>query len=437
MVILLNEIVNKILEYDYKKINFNEFPLNEKFGLIIKKNNVKFEFILNIKPDTENLIVVGSGALNEFELKKFENKPRFHRNSWDFGESTIFYNDPTRYLNNTLEGGWGIGTPDEWYLETIKNIILEISNYFNYKNEKILFYGSSLGGFTSILLSILVKGSKGLADVPQLTFENTNYWNRIKNIIFPECSDEYIENNFKYRLNVLDLMEKEKYIPNLTIVFDCGNVDISEHYIHFFTELSKLTKCYNENKIKILINPIGKHQFLNKEETLKLIKSITNNENSNDDNTSYSDLFNKYEVLHEKLSELLNKKNIIRIENILFNIPNEFHVFSYNSDLYSYDKITDNTTTLQFTLESNYGNPCINFVNAYINYLKRENGSPNYEKITINNIDIHKVKNNHVDTIRYWFEKDGTVIQIFTYDCNEYTDSNIEYIIRNMEIIKK
>ena len=69
----MEELVNKIIECDFEHLNFNEFPLNEKFGLIVWKRNVKYEFLLNLKENSKNLICIGSGALNPPD-KKYSNK---------------------------------------------------------------------------------------------------------------------------------------------------------------------------------------------------------------------------------------------------------------------------------------------------------------------------------------------------------------------------
>lgn len=273
----MNELVEKIIECEIEQIPFNDFPINKRFGLIVFKNNVKYEFLIHLKSTSQNLICLGSGALNGSDLKKFKQKPRFNRHSWKINESTLFYNDPTRYLNDNILGGWGIGTPDDWYLDNIKEIILKITEFYKIKNENILFYGSSLGGFTSILLATLVKNSKALADVPQLTFENAKYFQHIKSTIFPNLSDEEIKNKYNYRLNVLDLIKKEKYIPNAFLIFDAGELDITEHYIHFFHQLNKLTECENSNRIKIIINPINEHKFLSMEESLEIIQQACDN----------------------------------------------------------------------------------------------------------------------------------------------------------------
>lgn len=318
----MEELVDKIIDCDFDCIPFSDFPLNERFGLIVKKNDVKYEFLINLKSESDKLICLGSGALNGSDLERFELKPRFHRQSWNFNDSTIFYNDPTRYLDKNLLGGWGIGTPDEWYLEVIKDIIVKISNYFNYPSESILFYGSSLGGFMSILLATLVKDSTALADVPQLTFENAKYWQRVKKILFPNYSDEYIHENFKHRLNVLDLIKKEKYVPNAIIIFDAGQVDINEHYVPFFKELNKLNYL-NKNYIKIVINPIDEHKFLDMPSSLCMIEEASNKNLLRFNEEIYSSqLYNETQFLKSKVealefekTDLLKRINELELEN--------------------------------------------------------------------------------------------------------------------------
>ena len=273
----MKELVDNIIECEIDNIPFNQIPLDERFGLIVHKNNVKYEFLIHLKSTSSNLVCFGSGAINGVDLERFKQKPRFNRQSWKINESTIYYNDPTRYINNQLLGGWGIGTPDEWYLETIKDIIVKIADFIEINHENILFYGSSLGGFMSIQLATLVKHSKALADVPQLTFENAKYYQHIKPIIFPNLSDDEIHEKFNHRLNVLELIKKEKYIPNAILIFDIGELDIAEHYVHFFNQLNKLNYCENTNRIKIIINPINEHKFLSMNESLEIIQQACDN----------------------------------------------------------------------------------------------------------------------------------------------------------------
>lgn len=259
-----------------------KFPLNEKFGLIILSNNVKYEFILNIK-NSDKLLVIGSGALPLDYREKFLNRPLFHRISWEFENSVIYYNDPTRYLNKELVGGWGLGTMENWYLNEISNIIKIIANkIFKYTNEKekfknIIFYGSSMGGFMSLQLSILIKNSTAIAEIPQLDLCEWHYWHTLK-LLFGNLDISEIKKKFNYKLNIMELITKEKYIPNAYLILDCSSQrDFETQYKNFFNNLNKLpfTENNNVNKIKIRIDGKNKgHRQLSKPEICEFIENV-------------------------------------------------------------------------------------------------------------------------------------------------------------------
>ena len=62
------------------------------------------------------------------------------------------------------------------------------------------------------------------------------------------------------------------------MIFDAGEVDIREHYTHFFSQLNDLTEAENSNRIKILINPLNEHHFMSMKETQKVIQQACNND---------------------------------------------------------------------------------------------------------------------------------------------------------------
>ena len=178
-------ITNKIILIKYEDLYDLNFPLNQLFELKVDFNNIIYEFLINIKSHSDKLIVLGSGTLHESKLIEYENKPYYNRWSWDFNESFICYNDPSRYLSNKIQGLWGVGTEEEYYLENIKNIILKIASKLNVYNENILFYGSSMGGFMSLMLATMVKQSTALADIPQFNLIHMKYhWEDFKEFSF-------------------------------------------------------------------------------------------------------------------------------------------------------------------------------------------------------------------------------------------------------------
>lgn len=289
----LNSTFNNI-EDSLKNINYGE-----TIELNVNYKNTNFRFLLNIlsKEMTNKLVVFGSGALredliNELSIKeqleyvKFAN---YDRNTWITNTSRIWYNDETRNLSdehNILPGGWLVGDKDNWHLESIKEILNKIFIFFNYSNDNILFYGSSMGGFTSIMLSTFFKESKCIADIPQLNLNNYTPFSlsklksnkTIKEFLFNISNNDEIKEIYKYRLNVVELMKKENYIPPIII-----NETLSYHdniqIKSFFDDLKNL-KLYETlesgNLIRINILQCSKHSPLIYEDFIKQLNEIFN-----------------------------------------------------------------------------------------------------------------------------------------------------------------
>ena len=273
----MEKLVKRIIttQYDNLDENLKKIPINKRAGLVVVLNDVKYEFLIHIK-STKDLICLGpSGLPNEDYVNKFKERPVFTRHTWNFNESTIFYNDNTRYVwDGAIGAGWGIGLPEDYFLENIKNIILKITRFFNIKNENILFYGSSMGGFTSIQLATMIKNSYAIAENPQI---DATKWMKsfyIKNGMFSKLySEETILKLEPYKYDITEMIKKEKYIPNLTIVHDVNNEDIANHLMPFIDELNKLPfKKDDYNRIKIIIEPNSQHVPIPKNKLFDLLK---------------------------------------------------------------------------------------------------------------------------------------------------------------------
>lgn len=166
------ERVIKLLD-QYKKINISyeelwqmDFQTTEPFILKVDWGKVTYEFLIRIKPGASNTIVFGSGA-GGFQEQPI-GPPIFHRHSWmeEFEDTVIYYNDPTLYLGK-LSLGWGQGELDRFYLQDIANILEILFTKLNIDSKNVLFYGSSGGGFMSLILAGFVKGSTVLINNPQ------------------------------------------------------------------------------------------------------------------------------------------------------------------------------------------------------------------------------------------------------------------------------
>ena len=281
---ILERIVNKIINLDVNEIENFDFPLDEVFGIETLVDGIKYEFIAKFSSSSDGLICFGSGAADKVGPNAIE-PPIFHRFSWhkSFDESVLFYNDPTRYLGD-LKVGWCIGDRNIWYLEVITDIIGFISENLSINSKHILFYGSSAGGFNSIQLGTLIRGSLVLINNSQLILPNyvNHIFEKVLKTCFGDMNRENIFNNYGYRLNVLELFEKMKYIPPIIYhVNMLSKMDITRQCIPFIEGLKNLNFSNEIEMVEINFHAShsgnNNHNPLNKETTIKLIKFALKN----------------------------------------------------------------------------------------------------------------------------------------------------------------
>lgn len=279
----MEQLTDEIITCNYDEIetHLNKITLNKKVGLVVILNEIKYEFLLNIKSTSNDLICLGPSGLQTLdEINKFRGRPMFSRHSWDFDESILLYNDNTRYAwDDDLGAGWGLGLPDDFFLENTGRIIVKIARYFNIKNRNILFYGSSMGGFTSIQLATMIKESYAIAENTQIDATKWMEQVYVKNGLPAKLYEKETLKKYKpYTYNALELIKKENYVPNLTIITDRYSLDIKEHLSMVIDELIELPIKSNEyHKLHIIIEPslvhepIPVHKFY---EIMKIYRSL-------------------------------------------------------------------------------------------------------------------------------------------------------------------
>ena len=319
----MKDIVNKLISINFDELNNLKLNINEKTGLVIDYKNCKYEFIIHLVEFDTNLVILGSSFLSPQQKEKFKNRPYFERQSWfkDIKHNVIYYNDPTVYDYEEINGGWGIGTPDNWHLENIAEIIKKLSdNIFDYDAMKIpkygnlFFYGSSMGGFMSIVLSTLIENSTSIADSPQLNLFTWWYWDELKKYCFKGMSDEEIL-QYSYRLDIMDLINTKKVIPNSYIILDCTDQrDWDSQNRNFLNRFDSLPYYYNRQNNNINLHFVGKglkHYMLSKSETLNFIDNIIKIRNDNFNyNPIESEMLTTFKELITKIFYSYENKNI-------------------------------------------------------------------------------------------------------------------------------
>lgn len=256
------------------ELEYAEFPLDELFSLEVHHHGVKYEFLVRFASGNDNMICFGSGAYDPAKLSP----PIYRRYSWqsEFKESVIFYNDPTLYLDPELRLGWGMGKNDEWYLLVIDDIIRTLANMRRIAPEDVLFFGSSGGGFTAIVLSTLCRGSSVIVNNPQIILENyyKNPFNQMLEVCFDDPNLETILPKNEHRFNILKTFEHEKNIPNMTYVVNMDSEsDVKNQLLPFITGISTLGYLDDQVEIKLYSDENGHSGVLGKKETIDMLKN--------------------------------------------------------------------------------------------------------------------------------------------------------------------
>lgn len=317
------ERVIKLLD-QYKKINISyeelwqmDFQTTEPFILKVDWGKVTYEFLIRIKPGASNTIVFGSGA-GGFQEQPI-GPPIFHRHSWmdEFEDTVIYYNDPTLYLGK-LSLGWGQGELDRFYLQDIANILEIVFAKLKIDSKNVLFYGSSGGGFMSLILAGFVKGSTVLINNPQT---NLLKWipvpiNLVFDLSYRGLSREEVEEKFGERINVVKFFNHIKYVPNIYFLqnFAC-EFDVQNHLLPFISELEQLDKDTEINQIVIdlYFDKKAGHAAVGKSETIEYIKKVKPNQTVKEKQKEVG--LSVVIVLGEeksKLNQILNKVHHIK-----------------------------------------------------------------------------------------------------------------------------
>jgi glycosyltransferase involved in cell wall biosynthesis len=264
--------VEKIDYYDLENYKVKE---NTIYILEVKKDNVKYEYLINRKTDNDKLIVFNNGAIAGDSNIKF---PIFQRHSWAsiLKTSSVFCMDPTLYIND-LAVGWGVGKNDNYYLENSSLILKEIIKKMNIELKDTVIYGTSAGGFLSIIMGIYLKGAKVVADNTQLDVSNWFVISAVDSVM-NYCFDN-VGTALKYpeRFNVIDSFIKYSYVPKIYLHVNlCSKVDNSMQLVPFLKKIENMRNIEEYNNIEITLHYEENkgHDGLTQDEALEVLYKI-------------------------------------------------------------------------------------------------------------------------------------------------------------------
>ena len=250
----------KLKRLPYPEITIHDYDLDSyqiqrdfMYVLRVLKDGVPYEYLINRRSESDKLIVFHNGAVAEGNVSV----PVFQRHSWAklLKTSSVFCMDPTLYLNRYLQIGWGIGKNENYYLETSSLLLKKIIEKMGIALEDTAIFGTSAGGYLSIMMGIYLKGAKVVADNAQLDVRNWIYKDALDSVI--TFSFDNIGSALKYRerFSIVDAFEKHQYVPPIYLHVNlCSTADNSTQLVPFLQNAETMASIKEYHPIQVILH---------------------------------------------------------------------------------------------------------------------------------------------------------------------------------------
>lgn len=176
----------------------------------------------------ESMVVLMPAALAS---DRESNEPVFHRWSWAsaWPDSTVLaFADPTMQLHPQIAGAWYIH-PEHDVIRAIVDCVSSVADSSGIDPSRIVFYGSSLGGFGALSAAALLPGARAVAEVPQV---DVAHWipsvvASIEQHVTGVPLEEYRRTRPE-QISIPARFEAASWIPGFTIITNLGELSLGD-----------------------------------------------------------------------------------------------------------------------------------------------------------------------------------------------------------------
>lgn len=229
----------------YEELNKELLLENNGEGIEIVYDNESFFFLVNVVEESDKLIALSGGALDQ----RKKSPPVYMRSKWrdDIKYNSIYIDDRTIHGNN-LKIGWGVGNKERHYLKDYVVIIKKIADILGIKATNTMYYGSSMGGLMSVIMSTMHKGTFAVIDNPQTNIFNyyKSYVDSLREKALDGMTEEEINRNFPERVSMIEAMLKYENVPRIYYYQNDKCIFDMKHHYGPFKKLFKANGFDNE-----------------------------------------------------------------------------------------------------------------------------------------------------------------------------------------------
>ncbi|HEC2158354.1 glycosyl transferase [Staphylococcus delphini] len=260
-----------MIQFNYETLTKEDLLNANNQQVKLMLDGIDFYIFIHIKPNSERLLVHTNGAIDKNKAEP----PVFLRKSWrdDFEAHCLFIDDRTIH-ESPLNLGWGLGTKERYYVEDYARISQKVSQLLNVDDDQVTYFGSSGGGFISMMLATYHQNSRAIVNNPQAYVHrySRNHVTKAYQFVFGEMSFNEVNQTYAHRLSTTNLMKKRNHIPEILYIQNrLSHKDMEDHVMPFTQMLDKYN--LDSSRINFLLYNDRKsgHNPLPKDKTVELV----------------------------------------------------------------------------------------------------------------------------------------------------------------------
>lgn len=262
---------------DYIDIQNCDADLDDgDYALSLDDKGLQFNYKINRRSQSKYCFVFLPAAL---PLEK-RIVPSFPRWSWgaSIGHNAISVSDPTMLLSDTILGGWMQGKHDKWALEPIMSHLRAFFKNNHIDLNRVIFCGSSMGGFLALQLAANFKGSIAYSENAQIDLRNYNLKKsmaKLADLCYGKPTLEDVAAQYVHRFSLVEHFDKIGYVPNFYYVIkESDRHHFQDHFLPFLSYIQDKEFRFRRAEVILHNKDRSGHTPLSKIECLKRLRSI-------------------------------------------------------------------------------------------------------------------------------------------------------------------
>ncbi len=219
---------------DYRLGQVFKKPQQEECTLILHGQYWKFPAVYYAGQEQQPLFVMLSNRINRSLIRL----PAFSRCAWAYQKKfpghVLCVADPTLELHEDLGLGWYLGTAEHDASEDLAMFIRRFAEGLGIPDGKIIFWGSSGGGFSALALASRIENTIAVAINAQsdaFAYENANDIEKVRRHCFGGKPTKEIQEQYGSRINMVQAWRNNRSSRVILL----QNALDAHHYAYHFT----------------------------------------------------------------------------------------------------------------------------------------------------------------------------------------------------------